>query len=151
MIPDPYDDEPPDGEIDRLESDGSRTDPGTDAPEDDDSSGFLLNAVLGAVVTAIATPIVPFAPVVGGAISGYLDAGSTESGAKIGAVSGAIALVPLLVVIPLLLFVLFLDPVFAVGVFFILIVVAVFLAAYTVGLGALGGVLGVYIKREFRD
>lgn len=151
MVPDP-DDDSQSGETGRLDGEDNRGfGPRTDAPDTDESSGFLLNAVLGAVVTAIATPIVPFAPLVGGAISGYLDAGSTESGAKIGAVSGTIALVPLLVIVPLLLFVLFLDPVFAVGVLLIVGFVAVFLAAYTIGLGALGGVLGVYIKRELGE
>jgi len=117
--------------------------------EGDGSSGVLLNAVFGAAITAVATPFVPFAPLLGGALSGYLDAGSTESGAKIGAISGAIALVPLLIVVPLLLFVLFLDPVFAAGVLLVVGFVAVFLVAYTIGLGALGGILGVYIKEEF--
>jgi len=45
--------------------------------------------------------------------------------------------------------VLFLDPVFAAGVLLVVGFVAVFLVAYTIGLGALGGILGVYIKEEF--
>lgn len=149
MVPDPYDDSE-EGETGRLDGEGSRgVDPETDTAGEDGSSGFLLNAVFGAAITAVATPFVPFAPLLGGALSGYLDAGSTESGAKIGAVSGAIALVPLLIVVPLLLFVLFLDPVFAAGVLLVVGIVAVFLVAYTIGLGALGGILGVYIKEEF--
>lgn len=151
MVPDPYDDSQ-EGETGRPGGENSRDiDPQTDASEEDGSSGFLLNAVFGAAVTAITTPFVPFAPLLGGVLSGYLDAGSTESGAKIGAVSGAIALVPLLIIVPLLLFVLFLDPVFAAGVLLVIGVVAVFLVAYTIGLGALGGILGVYIKQEFGE
>ena len=149
MVPDPYDDSPED-EIDRPNGENSRSiDTQTDPSEDDGSSRFLLNAVFGAAVTAIATFFIPFAPLLGGALSGYLDAESTESGAKIGAVSGAIALVPLLIIAPLLLFVLFLDPVFAVGVLLVVGFVAVFLVAYTIGFSALGGVLGAYIKQEF--
>jgi hypothetical protein len=117
----------------------------------DGGSSLLLHALVGAIVTVVTTPIVPFAPVLGGAIAGYLDADRDESGAKVGAVSGAIALVPLLAVVPFLLFVVFLEPVFAVGVLAIVAIVAAFLFVYTIGGGALGGVAGVYIKREYVD
>lgn len=135
---------------DRDETDSIDSVDGTDQPTGttDRGSSPLLNALLGAVVTVITTPFIPFAPILGGAISGYLDAENPGSGAKIGAISGAVALVPLLVIVPLLLFVLFLDPVFAIGILLVVFFVLLFLVAYTVGLGALGGVLGVYIRRE---
>lgn len=118
-----------------------------------ESSNTLLNALVGAIVTAVTTPLVPFAPVLGGAVAGYLESdgtdGKVDSGVKVGAISGAIALVPLLVIIPFLLFFLFLDPVIAVSVFAIATIAVAFLAAYTVGFSALGGLLGVYLREEF--
>lgn len=118
-----------------------------------ESSNTMLNALVGAIVTAVTTPLVPFAPVLGGAVAGYLDSEGTDrradSGVKVGAISGAIALVPLLVVVPFLLFFLVFDPVIAISVFAIAAIVMVFLVAYTIGFSALGGLLGVYLREEF--
>ncbi|MFO7927678.1 MAG: DUF5518 domain-containing protein [Halobacteriota archaeon] len=146
-------DVPPDDQADgadhRAETHGERLDGSGEHTEASGGSSLLMNALVGAIVTVVTTPIVPFAPVLGGAIAGYLDADRAESGAKIGAISGVIALVPLLVIVPFLLFVVFLEPVFAVGVLAVVAFVGAFLFVYTIGLGALGGVLGVYIRREF--
>lgn len=143
----------PDSRTDGIEHrDESRDEAADDEAKksgDDGGSSLLLHALVGAIVTVVTTPIVPFAPVLGGAISGYLDADHGESGAKVGAISGAVALVPLLVIVPLLLFVVFLEPVFAIGVLAIVAAIAAFLLVYTIGCGALGGVAGVYIKREY--
>lgn len=107
----------------------------------------LLNALIGAVVTVVLS-WVPLSPVLGGAVAGYLEA---DDGLTVGAISGAIASIPLFGV--LLLAVLFLpiaggDPVFAaVGVVFVLVALVLALA-YGVALGALGGVIGVYLHDE---
>lgn len=120
-----------------------------------ESSNTLLNALVGAIVTAVTTPLVPFAPVVGGAIAGYLESAGADrkadNGVRVGAISGAIALVPLLVIVPFLLFFFLLDPVIAISVLAIAAVVLAFLAAYTVGFSALGGLLGVYLREEFGE
>lgn len=146
-------DVPPDDRTDeadhRVEIHGERVDESTKYTDGSSGSSLLTNALVGAIVTVVTTPIVPFAPILGGAISGYLDTNRAESGAKVGAISGVIALVPLLVIVPFLLFVVFLEPVFAIGVLAIVAFVAAFLFVYTIGLGALGGVLGGYIRREF--
>lgn len=115
------------------------------------SSNTLLNALIGAVVTAVTTPLVPFAPILGGAVAGYLDADGADNGVKVGAISGAIALVPLLIIAPFVLLFLFLDPIVAVSVFAIATVVMAFLAMYTVGFSALGGFIGVYLREELRQ
>jgi hypothetical protein len=148
-------DERPDSRTDEDDNrEGPRdgeTDGETEIPERDGGSSLLVHALVGAIVTVVTTPIVPFAPVLGGAISGYLDADRGDSGAKVGAISGAIALVPLLVIVPFLLFVVFLEPVVAASILAVVAVVAAFLFVYTIGGGALGGVAGAYIKREYVD
>lgn len=133
---------PPAGAID--ETAGTET-----TPSDADSSNTLMNAAIGAVVTFVTTFFVPLAPILGGAVAGYLDGGDTNDGLKIGAISGGIALIPLLVVIPFVLFFFLFDPVAGLVVLLFGLFVLAFLLAYTVGLSALGGVLGVYLHDEF--
>ncbi|GGN90410.1 MULTISPECIES: DUF5518 domain-containing protein [Haloarcula] len=113
----------------------------------------LLNAVIGAVATAILSGF-PFAPVFGGALAGYLEGGDRDDGLRVGAISGAIGLVFTLVVFAFvgLVFLGFLlggMPMHlgAVGVVF-LVGAAVFAAVYVVGLSALGGWLGNYVKYD---
>lgn len=107
----------------------------------------LVNALIGAVVSVV-TAFLPFSPVVGGAVAGYLE---REGGVSVGALSGVIAATPLALVIFLLVAVLdFFPGVAAVGGLLVLVVV-VLAALYTVGLGALGGLLGVYLAREFAN
>jgi hypothetical protein len=69
-------------------------------------SGFV-NALLGAVVMVVFSWI-PFVPVVGGALSGYLEAGErdatrsvTRRGIRVGALAGLLAAIPALLVIGL--------------------------------------------------
>lgn len=109
----------------------------------------LLNAVLGAAVTALTAFFVPLSPVLGGAIAGYLEGAGANSGLKVGALSGAIALIPLLVIVPFVLFVFVFEPIVAISLLVLFSVVVGFLAVYTVGFSALGGVLGVYLYEEF--
>ncbi|WP_323676830.1 DUF5518 domain-containing protein [Halorubellus sp. PRR65] len=69
-------------------------------------SGFV-NALLGAVVMVVFSWI-PFAPVVGGALSGYLEAEARDGtrsvsrrGVRVGALAGLLAAIPALLVIAL--------------------------------------------------
>ena len=112
----------------------------------DPESNTLINGLIGAVVTVILSFTV-VSPIVGGAVAGYLE---KTDGVRVGAISGVIA------VLPLLLFgVLFLG-LFTTGsmsvVFGLLVVlfVLVFGVIWTVGLSALGGYLGVYLRDEFQ-
>lgn len=120
-----------------------------------------INALIGAVASIVLGSFVPFAPALGGAISGYLQGGDRSDGLRVGAISGAIALIPAL----LLGFLAFgIMSTFALGgmmggmgrapfgvgafslVFFLF--AAVFGAIYFVGLSALGGWLGNYVKYD---
>jgi heme/copper-type cytochrome/quinol oxidase subunit 4 len=76
----------------------------TNAERGRSRSGFV-NALLGAVVMTVFSWI-PFAPVVGGALSGYLDAGdrrgegaASRRGIRIGALAGLLATVPAVLVL----------------------------------------------------
>jgi len=108
----------------------------------------LLNAVIGAVAT-IGLSFTGISPVLGGALAAYLDGGDTGNGLRVGAISGAIASLPVAGI--LLIGVLFLftgDLGIAVGgILFVLVIVAI-AVGYTVALSALGGAIGSYLKSE---
>ncbi|WP_049937731.1 DUF5518 domain-containing protein [Haloplanus natans] len=114
-------------------------------------SDSTLHALIGAVVTVVFS-FVPFSPVLGGGVAAYLNDADTNAGVRIGALSGLIATIPLLL-LGLLAFAIF--GLFAVsgpgggmgvglGGLFVLLLVGVVAVAYTVGLSALGGYLGAY-------
>lgn len=113
-----------------------------------DTSDTLVNALIGAVVTVVTVFLVPFSPVLGGAVAGYLQGGDNDDGLKVGALSGVIALVPVLLLAPLVLFFFVIEPFFALAMLVLSLFFVAFLAAYTVGLSALGGIVGVYLKDE---
>ncbi|MFD1588773.1 DUF5518 domain-containing protein [Halorientalis brevis] len=115
-----------------------------------------MNALVGAAVTVLAT-FTGFAPLLGGAVAGYLN---RRDGVKAGALSGVIASIPILVVATfifggILAFMPFSGgmmgpgPGFAgaMGIVAVTFGLGSFLL-YTVGLGALGGYLGEYLYRE---
>ena len=128
----------------------------------DDAEGpnTLVNALLGGIA-AVVLAFLPFSTVLGGALAGYLQGQDTGEGLRVGALAGVVAVVPFA-----LLFVLFggamlafvpfgmgmgMDP--RVGIFgaFGVVLFLLFLLlglVYTVGLAALGGVLGAYLNRE---
>lgn len=135
------DEKPDSAESDQVDSGTVRT--------DDRASNAIVDALIGGTVTAITAFLIPLSPLVGGAIAGYLEGATEDNGLKIGALSGAIALIPLVVIVPLALFLFVLKPIAAVGVFFVATLAVGFLAVYTIGLGALGGLLGVYLYDEF--
>jgi len=114
----------------------------------------LANALVGAVVTVFTTSVVaPVAPLLGGAVSGYLQGGD---GVRVGALSGAIALLPLLLFLALLgNFILFVsvagEPSMpTLGALGVALLALLFLstAVYIVVLSALGGWVGVYLKTD---
>jgi hypothetical protein len=115
----------------------------------------LLNALIGGVVSIVLS-FVPFSPVLGGAVAGYLQGGERGEGARVGAYAGVVAAIP----IALFLFVaVALFGFIAVspgggggggaGVFLVVVLVVIVLSAlYTVAFSALGGWLGNYVKYE---
>lgn len=110
-------------------------------------SDSTLHAVVGAIVTVLVS-FLPFSPVVGGAVAGYLEGPDTDQGLRVGAISGVFASIPL-VLLGLALVVfgsLFLG--FGLGIVGVLLVVVfggLLLGLYTVGLSAIGGYLGAYV------
>jgi Fe2+ transport system protein B len=102
----------------------------------------LIHAAIGAAATVVFSFTV-FSPILGGAVAGYLE---EHHGGRVGALSGLIASV---FVLPFALLFLFL---LAGGVFgiaaLVLLVIPLVVVLYTVGLSALGGVVGVYIATE---
>lgn len=107
----------------------------------------LLNVLVGAAVTVVTAPLLPFAAIVGGGVAGYLQRGDVREGATVGAVSGAVASVPAFLLVWVVVGVLFLglDSLFALTTVFALVLLAV-VVGYLVGAGALGGALGAYLR-----
>lgn len=117
----------------------------------------IMNAVIGAVVTAILS-FTGFSPLLGGMAAGYLQKGDRAGGVRVGALSGALATLPFL----LLFFVfggfLFTGSMMGRGMgggmavpggfVVVLLFGFVFALVWSVGLSALGGYLGVYIATE---
>ena len=117
----------------------------------------FVNSLLGAAVIVLTTPVVPFAPVAGGAVAGYLQGRNTDGGLKVGAIAGLISVVPLLAVLVLVgnlfLFVVAAGgagvPSVVGGLGVAILVVAFFgLLLYVAVLSAIGGWLGSYTKSE---
>jgi len=88
--------------------------------------------------------------VLGGVLAGYLEGGKTSDGLRVGAISGAIASLPVFGILLLILFVVPVAPdagvVIGSGLLLLGIIALVF--AYTMALSAFGGVIGSYVKRE---
>ena len=119
----------------------------------------LVNAALGAVASIVLTPLVPFAPVAGGTLAGYLQGGDRNDGLRVGALAGVIMLLPLVLVMFVfgnVVFFLFAGggmpgpaPGLAGGFTIVAIVLALlFGLVYVVAFAALGGYLGNFVKYE---
>ncbi|WP_435358498.1 DUF5518 domain-containing protein [Haloarchaeobius sp. DFWS5] len=120
-----------------------------------EGNSFWLSAVLGAVVATVLT-VLPFSPILGGAASSYLRKDTDKSeNIKVGAASGALFMIPGVLVFGLLfvflgglgLFTAFAGDggaglAFFMFIFAVIAVFAVIGALYTIGLGAVGGLLG---------
>lgn len=118
----------------------------------------FVNALIGGVVTVIFS-FTGVSPILGGVIAGYLQQETRRSGAKVGAYSGLIAFV-------LFLFILILGfGFFVVGsmmggivglpgvveLFIILFLLFPPFLLWSIGLGAVGGFLGTYLREEYSD
>lgn len=112
-----------------------------------------LNAVIGAVIT-IGLSFTAVSPVVGGGVAGYLQGEPPNRGAKIGAISGVIAIIPvLLFAIMGAILVAMLAPASAgpLGGFEALVIFAIMLpilVLWVVGLSTLGGYIGGYLYTD---
>ncbi|MEF8812921.1 MAG: DUF5518 domain-containing protein [Halovenus sp.] len=117
------------------------------AGPDDSLRSYGAHAVLGALASVVFS-FLPFSPAFGGALAGYLERGESDRTASVGALSGFLAVAPLLV---LLVFVLggLVTGMRAIGqgelaavTSLVLLFATVFAALISSGLGALGGYLG---------
>lgn len=115
----------------------------------------LINAAIGAVANLILSSFIPFAPVFGGALAGYLQGGNQPEGIRVGAIAGALALIPgllfgflvLSIFVPAMAGESGVIGLAAFGIVGIVIVAAI-AVLYLVGLSALGGLIGYKIKCE---
>jgi|AntDeeMinimDraft_5_1070356.scaffolds.fasta_scaffold00381_21 hypothetical protein len=118
----------------------------------------LVNAVVGAVVSVVGSMVVPVAPLLGGAVAGYLQGGTRSDGLRVGLISGLIAVVPG-ALLGMLVFGIFGSLLLGMGPgtdgiglgLFSLTFVVVFLLGVTVvmvGLSTLGGWIGNYVKYD---
>jgi hypothetical protein len=115
----------------------------------------LLNAGIGAVVTVVLS-FTMFSPLIGGAVASYLQREDSSSGVRVGALSGALAALPFLLFVFFVGGFVFAGPMFGgpggmgvPGGFAVLLLVGFFFAlVWSVGLGALGGYVGVYLRNE---
>ena len=125
-------------------TDASSTGTAADA---EDTSSTLVNVLVGGIA-GIVLGFVPFSPVLGGAITGYLEESTPREAVKAGAMAGVVMLVPFaffgLFVAAFLLG--FGDAPLALGIFGFF--AFVFAGFYTVGLSALGGYIGDYLRDE---
>ena len=121
-------------------------------PTAESTPNTTMNALVGAVVTAATALLIPFAPALGGGVAGYLEGGDSASGLKVGTIAGLLATIPLvLLVLLVVFFVPVVGPPPRAGLAFTYLAIALVLmvlSVYVVGLSALGGLLGAYLKRE---
>lgn len=121
----------------------------------------LINAIIGGVASIVLS-FIPFSPVLGGAIAGYLQGGSRNDGLRVGAYSGVVAAIPLALFFVFAVVVFGVFGIFAAGpggggsgavggtvlLLFVVVFGLIVAAVYTVGLGAIGGWLGNYVKYD---
>ena len=123
---------------------GGLLSPGDDAPAD--LSDVVLYGLAGGIAGSVLS-FVPFATVLGGALAGYLCGGTSGDALKTGAVAGAVMTLPFLVVVAFVLFLLGFAGAPAEFGALALFVVGLG-AAYTLGSGVIGGLLGHYLRGE---
>lgn len=111
----------------------------------------ILNAVIGAVASVVLS-FLPFGIVLGGAIAGYLQGEPNDyaEGAKVGALAGLLAFLPVLGIIFLIGGALPFFPLeFAALGLVVFLFVLLLGGVYFIGGGALGGAVGAYFVDEF--
>lgn len=114
-------------------------------PPAEDPPTFVSNALLGAFVTGL-TSFVPFSGLLGGGVSGYLESTDSWSGAIVGLAAGALLAAPIVIA----------GTVIAIGFVaeglavwgLLLLVALVFTMAFSIGVTAIGGALGSYIRGQ---
>ena len=115
----------------------------------DETTSVRTNALVGAAVTVLSATVVPLAPLLGGGVAGYLQAGEAGDGLRVGALAGGVAVPVLLALVALSVL-----PIYrAVGGTTGLGGLAVLMAAgtgYIVGLSTVGGHVGRRVADDRR-
>ncbi|NUB91115.1 DUF5518 domain-containing protein [Haloterrigena sp. SYSU A121-1] len=115
---------------------------------DKSGSSTAINALIGAAAGVILS-FVPFSTLLGGAIAGYLEGGDRRNGLRVGTIAGVIMLIPMALMGMFAMFVLGIGYTGAPIAFGIMAIFMLIMSAlYTVGLSAVGGYLGIYLKDE---
>jgi hypothetical protein len=118
-----------------------------EAPDGETAGSYRANAVLGAVATTVLS-FLPFSPVLGGGVAGYLEGYDTGRSLGAGALSGILAMLPAIVIVAFVTVGIFagLSDVGATELGIVatttMLLVLLFVGAYGAGLGALGGFAG---------
>ena len=119
------------------------------------AKNWWIHAVVGASIT-LGLSFTGFSPLLGGGVAGYLQAEPPARGAKIGAISGAIAAIPLFLLM-VLGFALFAAVPAGPGTVpggielaLIFVMVLPMLLVWFVGLSAAGGYVGAHLHAETR-
>lgn len=134
-------------------SDTPRASAGTGSSRntEDRTPNTVLNGLIGGVV-AIVLSFIPFSTVLGGAVAGYLEGGDYNAGGKAGGIAGVVAFLPFVAILAgLALFVPVMGGTGAgqqAAIWLMALLILTVSAVYTIGFGIVGGVIGVYLKRE---
>jgi hypothetical protein len=113
----------------------------------------LLNAGIGAAVTVLLS-FLGVSSVLGGGVAGYLQGETRRVGAKVGALSGALATVPLVLAVVAFYALVLVGvagggiPV-GPGILVVALVLVPLALLWNVALGAAGGYLGTYVDEEY--
>lgn len=112
-----------------------------------------VNALIGGVAS-ILLAFLPFSPLIGGFISGYLHDSDRGAALRVGALAGLVALVPLLFIGMIVFLFAGLGivagaPRAGIAFLFLIFVAGTFAILYTVGLSAAGGYLGAIVAEEY--
>ena len=112
-----------------------------------------MNALIGGIVGVVLS-MIPFSTILGGAVAGYLEGGTTNDALRVGAYAGVVMLVPIVLFGSLGLLVFMGMPIagggagvggFITMIVFILVLFTIAIL-YTVALSMLGGWIGNYLK-----
>lgn len=108
------------------------------------------NAILGAAVTVVGA-VIPFSPVLGGAVTGYLHGDADGSAIRTGVFAGLLASLPVVIVFGLMTWSLLGSATGLTAIVLVVLAVSLVLTvAYMVGLSALGGYLGAEVATSER-
>lgn len=118
--------------------------------------GTARAAVVGALAS-IGLSILPFSPLLGGGLAGFLSTDRARGGAAVGALSGLLLLVPAVPIVCLValgLVMVGVVPLPGTGPVVLGLFLAILLslvAGYTVGLSAVGGAVGAFLAADYPD